>query len=418
MRKAVIVAAVAVIAAAVVIGVMFYQSGNMPTVNDGIDTNDTISTGTNSSDPFTAISDSDLPSISDPSLKVEKVVQGLQSPTSMAFAGNDVIVTEKDGNVRLVSDGGLAQEPVLSFAVDSVSERGLLGVAFAEDKAFFYMTETAGLDTRNRVYKYDLQDGSLVNKVTILDLPGTPGPNHDGGKIIASGGYLYVVIGDLNRDGQLQNYQDGPEPDSTSVILKVDYEGRPAANVLPGDDLAAYYAYGIRNSFGMDFDPQTGTLWDTENGPNAYDEINVVEPGFNSGWERAMGPISRSQAGEGDLVMFEGAHYADPAFSWQGSRGVTDIEFLNSAALGDYENNVFAGDINGGNLYYFVVNEERDGLVLDGALSDLVGDNEEEVSEVVLGTGFGGITDIETGPGGYLYILSYSGSIYRLVPAQ
>jgi aldose sugar dehydrogenase len=50
-----------------------------------------------------------------------------------------------------------------------------------------------------------------------------------------------------------------------------------------------YYAYGIRNSFGIDFDPVTGKLWDTENGPQFDDEINVVEPGFNSGAERVYG---------------------------------------------------------------------------------------------------------------------------------
>jgi glucose/arabinose dehydrogenase len=169
----------------------------------------------------------------------------------------------------------------------------------------------------------------------------------------------------------------------------------------------------------MDFDPVTDTLWMTENGPNVYDEINVVRPGFNSGWERIMGPISRTSATESDLVMFEGAHYADPVFSWRAPVGVTDIEFLNSALLGEsYENNIFAGDINMGSLYYFEVNEARDGLVLEGSLADLVADNNGELSPVILGTGFRGITDIETGPDGYLYILSYSGNVYRIVPAQ
>ena len=55
-----------------------------------------------------------------------------------------------------------------------------------------------------------------------------------------------------------------------------------------------YYAYGIRNSFGITFDPITGNLWQTENGPDVYDEINVVKPGFNSGWTQVMGPLSRN----------------------------------------------------------------------------------------------------------------------------
>ena len=95
---------------------------------------------------------------------------------------------------------------------------------------------------------------------------------------------------------------------------------------------------------------------------------------------------------------------------------MTDIEFLDSDTLGAYSNNVFVGDINGGFLYYFAVNEARDGLVLEGNLSDLVGDGDEGF-EVALGSGFNGITDIETGPGGYLYVLSFNGSVYCLVPA-
>lgn len=424
MRKGVVAVAGAIaVAAAIAAGIAAWQPNGGPAgIGDGVGTSDTISAKRNATDPFTPIPDSNLPRLNDPSLQVQKVVECLSEPTSMVFVGDDVIITQKnDGNVRLVVDGSLQRQPALTFDVETASERGLLGVAYSDGKVFFYLTESTGLDTRQRVYRYDLQEGALVNKAMILDLPGTPGPNHDGGKmVIGPDGYLYAVIGDLNRNGMLQNYPDGPEPDDTSVILKVDFDGRPAANVLSGrDDLASYYAYGIRNGFGLDVDPLTGTLWMTENGPNAYDEINIVRPGFNSGWERVMGPISRTSADEGDLVMFEGAHYADPAFSWRESLGVTDIEFLNSTRLGaEYENNVFAGDINNGNLYYFEVNEERGGLVLGKDLSDFVADNDGELEAVTIGTGFGGITDVETGPDGYLYILSYSGNVYRIVPAR
>ncbi|MEM2141383.1 PQQ-dependent sugar dehydrogenase [Nitrososphaera sp.] len=424
MRRGLIAAIAGIaVAAAIAAGVAAWQPTAGPAgIGDGLGTNDTISADKSPADPFTPIPDSNLPRLSDPSLKVEKVVEGLSAPTSMVFVGDDMIITQKnDGNVRLVVDGTLQRQPALTFDVENASERGLLGVAYSENRVFFYLTESTGLDTRQRVYRYDLQDGTLANRAMILDLPGTPGPNHDGGKILVGpDGYLYAVIGDLNRNGMLQNYVGGPAPDDTSVILKVDFDGRPVADVLSGrDGLASYYAYGIRNGFGLDFDPLTDTLWMTENGPNIYDEINIVEPGFNSGWERVMGPISRTSADEGDLVMFEGAHYADPLFSWREPVGVTDMEFLNSTLLGErYENNIFAGDINNGNLYYFEVNEERDGLVLGGALSDLVADSDSELEAVTIGTGFRGITDVETGPDGYLYVLSYSGSVYRIVPAR
>ncbi|MEO9363026.1 MAG: PQQ-dependent sugar dehydrogenase [Nitrososphaera sp.] len=427
MRKAVFAIAGAIIVAAALAAVAgAWQTRTVPGVTDNnITSSDLISTTiTNADDPFKPIPDSNLPKLRDSSIKVEKVVDGLSEPTSMTFVGsnsNNLLVTQKEGDLRLVKDGVLHSEPLLSFKVETASERGLVGVAYAKDKVFLYMTEKSGFDIRNRVYSYDLQNGTLSGKKMILDLPGTPGPNHDGGKmIVGPDGYLYAVIGDLNRNGVLQNYKNAGAPDNTSVILKVAPDGKPAANVLSGAaGLEGYYAYGVRNGFGIEFDPRTGKLWDTENGPDRYDEINVVEPGFNSGWERVMGPISRAQAGEGDLAMFGGAHYSDPVFSWLQSMGVTDIEFLNSTKLGDkYAYNVFTGDINNGNLYYFTVNEKRDGLVLKGDLSDRVADNDTEASEVTLGTGFGGITDIETGPDGYLYILSYaSGSIYRIMPA-
>ena len=372
------------------------------------------------------------PSVSDTGLNIEAAIDGLSSPTSMVFLdNNNILVLEKEGSVRLVSDGVLREEPVLQVPVNTESERGVLGVAFDKDSnsVFLYYTEADPL--RNRIYKYQWNGQSLVNPTLLLDLPGEPGPNHDGGKIvIGPDGYLYAVIGDLNHDGQLQNFLDGPSPDDTSVILRVNLEDGSAAPDNPfansGDDaLSKYYAYGIRNSFGMDFDPVTGNLWDTENGPASYDETNLVRPGFNSGWQTVMGPISLSGDTEEDLVNFPGSHYADPLFSWAEPPAVTDIEFLDSSNLGDkYANNIFVGDINNGNLYFFGVNENRNAIQLDAAqqesgLSDLVVDNGEELSAITFGSGFGGITDIETGPDGFLYVLSYDdGIIYRISPTS
>jgi hypothetical protein len=102
---------------------------------------------------------------------------------------------------------------------------------------------------------------------------------------------------------------------------------------------------------------------DTENGPNSYDEINLVLPGFNSGWEQIIGPDSRDPQGLGNLVFFCGSHYADPRFSWFNPVGPTALAFLNSARLGvEYGNDRFVGDINNGNLYRFKVNAARNGF--------------------------------------------------------
>ena len=387
------------------------------------------------------------PTLNDPNLQVETIVEGLSWPTSMAFIdNNNILVLEKEkGTVRLVSNGTLQETSVLEVDVNSRSERGLLGIAIVNnDTVFLYYTESYqdGDQLRNRVYKYQWNDEKrlLVNPTLILDLPAFPGPNHDGGKLtIGPDNYLYGVIGDLNHMGKLQNVVNGPDPDDTGVIFRVNPEdGSPAPDnpfINNNNDLSSlnkYYAYGIRNSFGIAFDPVTNILWDTENGPTEYDEVNVVKSGFNSGWRQVIGPISTSGITEDELVNFQNSKYADPVFSWLPSIGITDIEFLNSSKLGDkYANNIFVGDIGdltNGYLYYFEVNEDRTGIKFDSntrsssqtGLTDLVADNEQEMSAISLGTDFGGITDIETGPDGFLYILTLDresdgeGKIYRI----
>jgi aldose sugar dehydrogenase len=376
------------------------------------------------------------PSINDDTLSVEPVVEGLSSPTSMIFLGdNDILVLEKDGQVRHVADGVLQEQPVLQIQVNAENERGLLGIATSNSSSnsdgpntsniFLYYTE--GDPLRNRIYKYQWNGETLTDPTLILDLPAEPGPNHDGGKIvIGPDGYLYAVIGDLNHDGQLQNFPNGLPPDETGSIFRINPEDGSAASDNPFtgsevDVLSKYYAYGIRNSFGLDFDPLTGNLWDTENGPGSFDEINLVRPGFNSGWQTVMGPISLSGDTEDDLVNFPGSQYAEPKFSWAESVAPTDIEFFSSSNLGArYANNIFVGDITTGNLYFFELNENRDEISPDttqqqSGLSDFVVDNEDELSSITFGSGFGGITDIETGPDGSLYILSfYEGIIYKI----
>jgi len=406
------------------------------TLSGGENNNNVVTaqlSGSTSDSTFQVLPDPSPPSISDPNVRVEKVISGLDSPTSMAFLDNDdIIITQKDdGKVRLVSNGVLQPQPILQVPVVNNSERGLLGVAIANTtdsttkNVFLYYTERVGDQAKNRIYRYDWSGtGNLVGGRLILDLPGEPGPNHNGGKLrIGPDRMLYAVKGDLNRDGMLENVKEGPQPDDTSVILRVDYEGNGVGNPFSGGgtNLTKYYAYGVRNSFGFDFDPLTGILWDVEDGPTEYDEINIVLPGFNSGWQQVMGPLGRNEGNTvEDLVQFQGSHYADPVFSWLRSEGVTDMEIFNSSTLGErYDYNMFVGDINNGNLYFFTINSNRTGLDLSGiaGLEDLVADNAEELNAVIFGRGFtGGITDIETGPDGNLYILTLSGDLYRLVP--
>src|ERR687892_231475 len=383
------------------------------------------------------------PSINEPSLRAELVLDGLSSPTNIAFLdNNNILLLEKEGSVRLISNGQMQPQPILQLeGVESNNERGLLGIELMDNKAFLYVTESGAQvegiptegDVRNRVYSYTWDGTSLTNPQILVDLPAGPGTNHQGGKLkIGPDNQLYIIVGEMQREGQLQNIQNGPAPDDTGVILRVNpADGSPSSgnpfSSDPANPLSKYYAYGIRNSFGIEFDPVTGQLWEAENGEDVFDEINLVQPGFNSGWKQVMGPIAANTGvSESSLLNIPGSQYAEPVFSWSESRGVTDIEFFNSTTLGpNYENGIFVGDITTGTLFYFEPNADRTGMALesDPLLSDLIADSDEEISAITFGTGFAGITDIETSPDGNLYILKFDrgadglGSLYRISPA-
>ena len=346
------------------------------------------------------------PILKDEDLVVKKFVSNLSRPTTIAFVGNDMLVLQKDdGKVRLISNGMLQEKPVLDVSVSNDSERGLLGITTVDSTVYLYFTESTtdgGQPLGNRIYRYDWDGQALANPALIQDLPATPGPYHDGGAMVTGlDGTVYAVIGDLNRNGILQNYPTG-QPDDTSVILRVEQ--------------GTYQAIGIRNSFGLAIDPLTGNLWQTENGPDSYDEVNLVHPNFNSGWETIMGPATESELSL--LPSFENFVYSDPEFSWQEVVTPTALSFTDSAGFEKYKNSLFVGDCNFGNLYKFELNSDRTEFVFDDpALADRVINAGERMEEIVFGTGFGCITDLEVAPDGSLYVVSLThDAIYRITP--
>ncbi|HMK32577.1 MAG TPA: PQQ-dependent sugar dehydrogenase, partial [Nitrosopumilaceae archaeon] len=170
------------------------------------------------------------------------------------------------------------------------------------------------------------------------------------------------------------------------------------------------------NSFGLTVDPVTGKLWDTENGPDFGDEVNIVPPNFNSGWDVIMGPANKTTLAA--LPGYPGYTYHDPQFTWMKTVAPTGIAFVNSPQFEKYKNSVFVGDCNNGNLYRFQLNNNRDGFVFNSPeLADKVVDRGESMDEIIFGTGFGCMTDLVAGPDGLLYIVSLSdGTIYRIIP--
>ena len=375
------------------------------------------------------------PTVRDPNLKIETVATGLALPTTMAFAGpGDILVLEKNkGTVQRIINGQMLDEPLLRVNVSSEVERGMLGIALSKDNqtgksyVFLHFIESLGGEpVASRLYKYELTYEKLVNPKLLLELPAVPGPRHNAGNImIGPDNNLYVSVGDL--DGHItaaQNVKTFSMPDGSSAILRITQDGHAVGQGILGETgiIKKYYAYGIRNTFGMDFDPVTGKLWDTENGPSYGDEINLIEPGFNSGWLEVQGMAPADFDTSEDLVNFQGkGNYSDPEFVWTDTVGPTAIKFLDSDRLGkQYENDIFVSDIVQGNIYHFDLTNNRTNLILEGLLADKVSNNATENKNVIFGEGFGGISDLEVGPyDGYLYVVSLGlGKIYRIVPNQ
>ncbi len=408
------------------------------------------------------------PMVYDQNLQITQLTDQLQFPTGIDFLEeNDVFVIEKNtGQVKRILNGETLNEPVLDVNVASVSERGLLGIAILnakvvtnqytttneesqenipnnEIKVFLFYTETKDIDNGdilgNRLYIYDFLDGKLVNPKLLLDLPFLPGPSHNGGVLdLGPDNNLYLVVGDINREANLeymtlaQNIEDSQIPDGRGGVLRLTVDGDPIIDndgFSLGDSglLNFYYGYGIRNSFGIGFDPVTGILWETENGSNYGDEINVILPGFNGGWRQVLGlsteyeNFKNKEFDKSKLMLFNGkGTYYEPVFTWVDTIAPTAITFIDSKNFGEeYENDLLVGSVKQGRIFHFNLNETRTGLDLPSEqLVDKMADVDEELEPVTLGRNFGIITDIEINPyDGKIYVVdgqSKNGKIYQI----
>src|SRR5574339_119187 len=420
--------------------------------------------------------------LSDAKLKLELVTSGLEFPTTMAFLGpNDFLILEKDtGLVKRVIDGKIIEKPLLQIEVSKKDERGLLGIAISEIKTsdhatgnslnnndvthyvFLYAVQCDGKgksqNCENRIYRYDLDttNNLLINPKLLLAIPSFPESSHVGGIVkVGPDGNLYLTVGNFQRTvptdlykSKSQNYEEGHEFDGRGGILRITQDGQPVNESILGSEypLNLYYAYGIRNSFGMDFDPLTGKLWDTENGPYFADEINLVGPGFNSGAEKIFGiwhsdgmgnKLKLDEASKTydtveadkptDLLYLGKGYYSSPKFIWDGTVAPTALVFYESKSLGNqYENDMFVGSFDGGRIFNFNLNDQRDELLLEGALSDKIANNKKEYQDILFADGFSYITDIKIEPGsGDMYVVSGSkgptekfGAVYRIAPIE
>ncbi|MFI5406738.1 MAG: PQQ-dependent sugar dehydrogenase [Nitrososphaerales archaeon] len=394
----------------------------------------------------------DKPAVIDRNLKLEIVYQGNVTPglrelnqftpvTQFAFLGNnDILVLSKnDGKVLRISNYTLSPMPLLDVNVTNQWESGLLGIATSKsaEKAYVYLyyTESARHDVTNssvtnpsynKLYRYELINDKLVNPRLLFTAPSANHYSHIGGGLrIGPDNNLYLTVGDMHGDQNMttrtmaQNYIDGVFPDGRAGVLRFTQNGNPVEPGILGEKypLNLYFAYGIRNSFGLDFDPVSGKLWDTENGPQSGDEINLVEPGSNGGWNKIQGMGVRQNLSNSSKVIFEQpmglvdfggkGKYSAPEFVWKKRVAPTAIKFLNSEQLGKkYQNDLFVASFNFGEIYDFNLNKNRTKLEPSNRSNNIVLLENLDLKNVMFAHGLGKITDMDVGPDGNLYVLS------------
>ena len=364
------------------------------------------------------------PQITDHNMKIEVIGTGINDLTTFAFVGNDILYLEKtNGDVRLIRDGKIEKEPILHFDVYKTTESGLLGITTKDMFVYLYVSEPLDdegkIPKENNIYRFLWNGEELIEKKLVNSLP-SRNCCHQGGYMVTSqDGEVFATIGDLENvrkgtPGKLQNMANG-EIDDTGIILRVGYDENEISPMKSDDPLSHYYAIGIRNSFGLAFDPITGNLWDTENGQFCCDEINLVPPKFNSGWALAQGFVNDETAES--IPEIGEFRYSNPEFTWQQVNAPTALAFAGHQWGEKYENSLFVADYLFGTIYKFELNDARDGFLFnEPSLQDLILNEGDNYNEIVFGTGFGRISDMKFGPDGSLYVASFfhNGALYKI----
>jgi glucose/arabinose dehydrogenase len=220
------------------------------------------------------------------SITAKVVARNLNFPAAFTFGpGGGIWYGERGtGEIHVIGPKGRSNS--LFFRIPHVvaaGEQGLLGLALDPDfpstpLVYAYATRKVHGAERDQVVRIEDDGGHGTGLHVIWSSPTEAGVYHDGGRIeFGPDGKLYAIQGEAHDAANSQDLSN-----DAGKILRMTAGGKPApGNPFPGKRV---FAYGIRNSFGFDFDPQTGRLWETENGPSCNDELNRIVAGRNYGW--------------------------------------------------------------------------------------------------------------------------------------
>jgi glucose/arabinose dehydrogenase len=344
-------------------------------------------------------------------LEVTPVVMGLEHPWALAFLpdGKSMLVTERPGNLRLVTADGKLSAPLNGVpTVWAKGQGGLLDVALSPDfkqDRMVYLSYAEGGGEGNKagtaVGRGRLSEDMAALKdfqVILRQEPKLSVGNHFGSRLVFDrDGYLFVTLGENNDRPTAQDldklqgkvvriHPDGTVPKDNPFVGQ--------ANVRP-----EIWSYGQRNPQGAALNPWNGTLWENEHGPRGGDEINIIERGKNYGWPLATHGINYSglpiPEARGDTV--EGT--VSPHHVWEKSPGLSGMAFYDADRFKAWQGNVFIGAL---------VSQELIRLEFQG---DKVVHEERLLGELKKR-----IRDVRQGPDGYLYVLTdeEDGALYKV----
>jgi glucose/arabinose dehydrogenase len=338
-----------------------------------------------------------VPAGAAPDITARAVVTGLASPVAFTFGPGRVIwyVEKSSGEIHTYDLDTEHDRRFFDVAgVSGEGERGLLGIALhpdypSEPFVYVFATRSVNGNLKNQILRITDRDGDGTNRRVIFSSPASSSPYHNGGRILfGPDGLLYAIVGDGH---DASNAQDLSRNDR-GKILRLRPDGSvPATN--PRDSLL--FAYGLRNSFGLAFDPQTDRLWETENGPACNDELNRIRADANYGW----GPSATCDGASPGNTNRDGPTPVRPAWFTEPTIGITGIGFCEGCGLGAAsDGRAFFGAVNDGEIRRVTLNDRRTGV--------------RRVATVHAHPS--GVLSVEVGPGGALYFSDFSG-IYRLV---
>ena len=317
-----------------------------------------------------------------PGVGAETVVGNLRIPWSIDWTPDGTaLFTERDGNLRVIYDGVLESEPLLSIDVGDV-EGGLLGLAvdpdFEENQyIYLYYTYTENSVPINKVVRYQFSNGTVTEDMVLLD--GIPGAQyHDGGRIqFGPDEKLYITTGDAGNPSLAQ--------DSDSLagkILRINRDGTvPAGNPFANSTV---WSIGHRNPQGIDWD-EYGNLVASEHGPSggirgsAHDEINLIVPGANYGWPDIIG--GDSAEGLQTPILHTGRE------TWAPS----GAEFYDGDKIAGWTGKYFVAALRGVHLHMIDIDPQTHTVLSH---------------EKLFQDEFGRLRDVQTGPDGFLYVLT------------